>query len=179
MNESENTQPAESNEQRPNPIGRPRGSYKEIDLKIFSKLCQYGLTIEEMAHVLGVDRHTLGARIRSDQEFAAALKKGRAKAQLMIRYQQFKAAQNGSVRMLIHLGKIYLGQTGKTEERDPDDGPLRFDLNKATVDEIKSEIARLAEEIRRAGEAVPTGSLSETHDGTGADCEPEENEIGE
>jgi len=75
-----------------------------IDLALIERAAALGLTVEEIADLLGVSRWTIERRAD------AALQRGRAKLALRLRRMQWRAAKRGSAAMLIWLGKQYLGQ---------------------------------------------------------------------
>jgi DNA-directed RNA polymerase specialized sigma24 family protein len=68
------------------------------------QLARLGFTDREIAYICGCSERTLRYRCRN------ALDWGRSRMQLSLRRLQWRAAKRGSVRMLIWLGKIYLGQ---------------------------------------------------------------------
>lgn len=86
--------------------GRPT---RPLDLAMIQKLAQFGLTVSEIAEVVGVSERTLHRRS------GVALRRGRARLNISLRRLQLRAARRGSVPMLIWLGKVYLGQTDRQE----------------------------------------------------------------
>ena len=72
-----------------------------------SKLAALGCSQDDIAEVFGVDQSTISKRFAS--EFARA--RGRWKTSLR-RAQTIRAVKDRSDAMLIHLGKVYLGQAG-------------------------------------------------------------------
>jgi hypothetical protein len=83
-------------------MGRPA---KDIDAELVRKLAKLGCTQDEIADFFGVTQSVISERFRSDFHL------GCAESKISIRRMQFKRAMQGSDRMLIHLGKVYLGQT--------------------------------------------------------------------
>ena len=102
--------------------GRPQ---KEIDYSMLDKLCQMQCTGEECAALLGeniedgIDYDTLNAVLARDGHvgFSDYFKKKSANGKASLRRVQFKNALDGSVPMQIWLGKQYLGQQDKSEQR--------------------------------------------------------------
>lgn len=87
-------------------MGRPR---KDVDGDQVLKLARLGCTNGEIGDFFGVSDETI--RIR----FVDELSLGRADQKISLRRWQAKSAHAGSVPMLIHLGKQYLGQSDKAE----------------------------------------------------------------
>jgi hypothetical protein len=85
-------------------MGRPA---KNIDAELVRKLAKLGCTQDEIADFFGVTQSVISERFRSDFHL------GSAESKISIRRVQFKRAMHGSDRMLIHLGKVYLGQTDR------------------------------------------------------------------
>ena len=113
-------------------MGRPR---IEIDFEQFEKLCSFQSTLEEIAGWFECSTPTLEARVkehykdddgngRTFLDVSGAL---RGKGKVSIRRMQFQAAKGGSVKMLIHLGKQYLGQAEKHEVTGREGGPIQRD----------------------------------------------------
>ena len=93
-------------------MGRPK---IEVDLEMVESLARVGCTDEEIAREIGICVASLRNR-KKEQDFLAALKKGRNGAMISIRRAQFIAGvENGNVTMLIWLGKQMLGQRDRHE----------------------------------------------------------------
>ena len=86
--------------------GRPA---REIDGEQVRKLSRLGCNQDEIADFFGVTQSVISERFRSDFHL------GCAESKISIRRMQFKRAMLGSDRMLIHLGKVYLGQTDRLD----------------------------------------------------------------
>lgn len=101
--------------------GRPR---KEIDYPTLEKLCGIACTGEECAAILDVDYDTLDNRLAEDNHggFSDYFKKHSSKGNASLRRKQFEVANQGSVPMLIWLGKQRLGQLDKPAEVQESDG---------------------------------------------------------
>lgn len=89
------------------PRGRPKA---KIDLKMVRTLAGYGCTQEEIAHACGIAESTLRSRAK------AQLDEGYADIRCSLRRWQYAKAREGSVPMLIWLGKQFLGQKDKAEQ---------------------------------------------------------------
>ena len=95
--------------------GRPN---KPIDYAKLSKMCAIHCTGEECSSILDMDYDTLNRNLIADGHggFADYFKKHSATGKMSLRRKQFtKAVDEGSVPMLIWLGKQYLGQKDKEE----------------------------------------------------------------
>ena len=80
-----------------------------IDPKQVEGLAQIGCKNTEIAAFFGCTDDTITGR------FSEELHKGRENLKLSLRRMQWQAAQNGSLVMMIWLGKQYLGQSDKTD----------------------------------------------------------------
>ncbi len=119
------------------PGGRPR---HEIDLDQLENLARLGCTVNEAASFLGVSKRTLFGRLKL-LKYSKAWNRGRALAKISLRRSQFAAAERGNTRMLIHLGKRYLGQ------RDvPNPNPDADALEMSDNDDQKLDLSRLSDE---------------------------------
>jgi len=93
-----------------------------IDTGQVEKLASFGCTNIEIACFFGCDESLIR---KSYSEF---LIKGRQRGKRRLRQMQWKAAQNGSVPMLIWLGKQVLGQSDSPLD-NADDMCEGFELN--------------------------------------------------
>lgn len=95
-------------DQAPTPPPQPRKAGRPplpIDAGVVSRLANHGLSMSEVAAVLGVSKSTIHDRFSA--EFAMA----RANFRLSLRRAQYhRAVKAKSDKMLIHLGKCYLNQ---------------------------------------------------------------------
>lgn len=89
--------------------GRPK---KAIDYKLVERLGKIMCTEEEIANMLEVSVRTL----QRDKEFCRIYKKATENGKMSLRRTQFKLART-SASMAIFLGKQYLGQTDKVENK--------------------------------------------------------------
>ena len=110
------------------PRGRPKA---DIDPKKVFELAKIGCTGEEIATVLGYSRKTILMRFRAE------LDRGRDDMRMSLRRWQYTKAREGSVPMLIWLGKQYLDQ------RDKADTTVREEV--VTIQEIAAKIPQADE----------------------------------
>ena len=87
-------------------MGRRKIKINEEEVE---KLASYGLSPAKIADFFGVHEHTISTR------FKHILKARRAKLEATILQAQLRVALQGSVPMLIHLGKVVCGQREQTE----------------------------------------------------------------
>lgn len=104
------------------PASKPRRGRPpvEIDLEKVEALGRLQATKSEIAAFLGVDEKTLREREGVDEAIARGFEYGKAS----LRRQQWLAAQGGDVRMLIWLGKQWLGQSDRINLTDESDKAL-------------------------------------------------------
>jgi len=89
-----------------------------IDNKDVEKLASYGCSVREIANYFGCSEDLI------KKSYSQFVTKGKDKGKIRLRQMQWRAAENGSVPMLIWLGKQVLGQSDKqeiTEVRPIDD----------------------------------------------------------
>lgn len=98
-------------------------SRKEVDFELLDELCAMFCTAEECARALKMSPDTLDARIKETgvNGFSEYFKTASSSGRIALRRAQFKSATNGSVPMLIWLGKQYLGQREPDAIREDDD----------------------------------------------------------
>lgn len=129
----------ESKEQEPtkNLGGRPR---KEIDLALVRSMCSIQCTGEEIAQALGISYDTLGRRIEEAEGvgFAEFFKTNSSMGKTSLRRMQWKAAQNGSVPMLIWLGKNILGQKDNVEHLFGSKMSITIDVDGEKTEKIQT-----------------------------------------
>ena len=86
--------------------GRPAWSPPEA--KVVESLAERGLSLAQIALYLKINRTTLFRRKRTDEDFAAAIARGRARAIAFAADKLFDQAQKGKVRAII----FFLKKTG-------------------------------------------------------------------
>ena len=99
----------------------PRPKKYDIDPKEVEKLERYGCTNVEIADFYGCDESLIS------KSYSRNITKGKADLKYNLRKAQYDSAINGSVPMLIWLGKQMLGQSDKQE----------IDHNVRPIDEIE------------------------------------------
>ncbi len=87
----------------------------EIDMDQLTQMVRIQCTAQECASVLGVSEDTIDRRLKEKNEvgFAEFYKKHANEGKASLRRLQWKAAEAGSIPMLIWLGKQTLGQRDK------------------------------------------------------------------
>lgn len=89
---------------------KTKGSH--IDRELVFKLAQMQCTIQEIADAVDVDTKTV-------QRWCGDLiEKGRSQGRKALRRAQFERAMTGDPRMLVFLGKQYLGQRDQPENSE-------------------------------------------------------------
>ena len=91
----------------------------ELNEQQIETLASIGCTVAEIAHVLECSKDTL------ERRYSENIDKGRSALNMSLRRKQLDVAMNGSVPMLIWLGKQLLGQTDRqsVEQTLKDDKP--------------------------------------------------------
>lgn len=108
--------------------GRPKFV---IDYEQAEKLAGIQCTQAEIASVLGCTVKTLVA----DKKFVEIYKNGMESGKASLRREQWRQAEDGNTTMLVWLGKQYLGQKDKSEQK------VNQNINIGTVsDEALEEI---------------------------------------
>jgi hypothetical protein len=98
-----------------NPKSHAPKTYK-LDRDMIFKLATLMCTYDEIAFVVGTSAQTLQKR------YSAIVEKGRAEGRKSLRRAQYeKAVHDKDVRMLIWLGKQYLGQTDTVVDKENSD----------------------------------------------------------
>lgn len=97
-------------------MARPR---KVIDWNEVDKLCFLQCTRQEVAWFLDISTDTLDRTIKRDKNmsFAAYFEQKASKGRISLRRKQYEIAMHGNVTMLIWLGKQWLNQTEKVEQK--------------------------------------------------------------
>ena len=119
--------------------GRPKF---EIDYTKLDAMCAIHCTGEESAAILGVDYDTLNRALKRDGNggFADYFKLKGAGGKMSLRRKQYDQAMSGNSTMLIWLGKQWLNQSEKIEERKGNiDGETFKNDNKWTVEFVNAD----------------------------------------
>lgn len=105
--------------------GRPK---KEFNKKQFEQLCKIQCTQIEIATVLDMSDETLMTKCKEAYGvgFLEIYKKFSDNGKMSIRRAQLKKALEGNTAMLIWLGKQYLGQSDKQDQKVTFDGKLNL-----------------------------------------------------
>jgi len=122
----------------------------EIDWDIVDEKLSHFCEGTEVAEHLGISFDTLERRIREEfiVDFAEYKRQKRAKGEMNLRELQIKSAKDGSITMLIWLGKQYLGQTDKSDHTSGGDKiqPLNITVTKEeNTEKYKKHLEKLAE----------------------------------
>lgn len=94
--------------------GRPKKVLTEEGAKLVEKLASIFCPEEDIAEILGVSIDTMHNE-DNNELFRGAILKGKTNGKRSLRQTQFDIALRGNVKMLIWLGKQYLGQSEKVE----------------------------------------------------------------
>lgn len=87
----------------------------ELDLEKVEEYAGLGLTREEIALSLGISYSTLNRRIKESEDVDAAMKRGRAKANIKVGNALMKAIEGGNVTAIIFYLKARVGWTEKQQ----------------------------------------------------------------
>lgn len=119
--------------------GRPTKEFSEDD---FKKLCVMWCTQSEICSFFGTTDKTLDRWCKRTfkMNYSEAYKKFSEEGNISLRRMQRKRAMDGSVPMLIWLGKQYLHQTDKQE--------TRVTANDIKDDALSESLKKVAEELK-------------------------------
>jgi hypothetical protein len=147
--------------------GRKPATWTKRDIETFKRLCSIQCTEQEICAVMGVSDKTLVKLINrylykditgnepSDgaekASFSEAFKRYSAGGLSSLRRAQYEAALRGNASMLIWLGKQWLGQTDKADERLSRAAAPRFYFDPNEAKEGGVQII-LGVEPKRAGD---------------------------
>lgn len=110
-------------------MGRPK---KVLDYDVIERLAGIMCTQEEIAEFINVSTRTL----QRDPEFCRIYKKGIDKGKISLRRTQFRMAESNAT-MAIWLGKQYLNQTDKIENRNTDTINTNVSFSNLSEEQIK------------------------------------------
>lgn len=99
---------------------RGRTKVKDIDPELVYKLASMHCTLREIAKICDVDQETIR------RHFGEEIEQAKAIGARSLRRAQWDKALSGSDRMLIFLGKNYLGQQ-ETPDNGEENTPLPWD----------------------------------------------------
>ena len=122
----------ENVEQKASMMGAPR---KEVDWPEFDKLCAIQCTQLEIADWFDMGTDTLNTRCKEKYSltFSALFAKKRAGGKISLRRDQWQSSQKGNVTMQIWLGKQYLGQSDKNENKEVSEIHIKIDKDDALL----------------------------------------------
>ena len=123
-------------------MARPK---KIIDYELVEKLANIQCTMVEIANVLEVSL----SRLEKDKEFIRVYKKGMEKGKMSLRRKQWKAVEDGSVTMMIWLGKQYLGQV-----EDRENNNIKKEQLEISKKELEFKLARAEKGLTAEGEDI-------------------------
>lgn len=92
---------------------------KTVDWVEFDKLCQIQCTLAEIAAWFKCSEDTIERIVKREKsaKFAEYYEQNRGVGKIALRRRQFQAAMAGDRTMLVWLGKQYLEQSDKIEQR--------------------------------------------------------------
>ena len=142
--------PEISTEDKPRSNGSPYPR-KVIDPMMVEMMACLMCTMTEIAEWYGMSKQSLYYRMTSDPPLRKAFRRGRVNAMQQIRAKQMEVATtHGDVRMLIHLGKQYLGQADKIVL---DQGNMfsleETEFAEVAEDEFDAEISGIIAEVKK------------------------------
>lgn len=100
-----------------NKVGRPKWELSDADFVRMTEMAKICCTQDEICSIFGITEPTLDSRLkeRGFKNFLDFYKKYEGQGKQSLRRLQWSAAQEGSVPMLIWLGKQWLGQADKAQ----------------------------------------------------------------
>ncbi len=103
---------------------------KEVDWDRVDELCELQCTVKEVAADQGMHPDTLNKRIREETEhssFTSYFQEKRQPGLSSLRHKQYvKAVEQENTTMLIWLGKNWLNQSDKVEEKIDQEQPTKI-----------------------------------------------------
>ena len=109
------------------PVKKPNGRPKKvIDYDLVERLSMIQCTQTEIAASLKIAVRTL----QNDSKFMRIYKEGIENGRKSLRRLQWDAAHKGNTTMLVWLGKQYLHQSDKVEQKNEQDTAFTQALNK-------------------------------------------------
>lgn len=126
----------------------PKGPSKPMsddDFDTLIGLIRIQCTAAEICDVLGMSEDTLGRRIAEREiegvkNFADLFKRHQSHGKTSLRREQWKAAQDGNVTMLIWLGKQMLNQKDKVDNTSSDRSMSPAKVDQALVNSLVDKL---------------------------------------
>lgn len=111
-----------------NKVGRPKWELSDADFVKMTEMAKICCTQDEICGIYGISEDTLDRRLkeRGFDNFADFYKKHAGQGKTSLRRLQWNAAKDGSVPMMIWLGKNWLGQTDKQESEERELPPINI-----------------------------------------------------
>ena len=105
---------------------------KVIDKRIFEELCAMACTEQDICSVLGVSTPTLLKFCKKEygRTFKEIYPVLSVRVRVSLRKAQFESAMKGNARMLIWLGKQYLGQSEHPKQNNEQENDLYSEVDK-------------------------------------------------
>lgn len=88
-----------------------------LNIGEIERLAGLGAEHDTIAYVLGISPSALSAYCKADPDIATAMTRGLSSMKVMLRDKQLEKAKRGDTKMLIWLGKQFLGQAEKINEK--------------------------------------------------------------
>lgn len=115
-------------------MAKPGRKPIQIDINEVERLASQGLTHDQIADCLGINRETLYARKRASSDFSDAIKRGQAKGIDTITNALHEQAKAGNTSAAIFYLKNRAGWRDKQELTGSDGGPLVIEIVKHAKD---------------------------------------------
>ena len=122
--------------------GKPPILITAEHLRQAEELSGYGLSMAQIAAVLGLGERTLYEKAADDHELSAALLRGKAKAAAVVGKALFLKAKDGDVKAIQWWEMTRDGRSAKVaaEVSGPDKGPVQVEITEA-----RAKLAQLIE----------------------------------
>ena len=117
----------------------------QIDLKQVESLAANGLTQEQIACALGISETTLHQRKRDSADFAAAIKRGKAKGIALVTNKLMESIKGGNMTGMIFFLKTQAGwkETNIQEHTGANGGAIEIKQTQDLTDsELNEELAK-------------------------------------
>jgi hypothetical protein len=109
----------------------------QIDLKQVESLAANGLTQEQIASALGISETTLHQRKRDSADFAAAIKRGKAKGIAVVTNKLMESIKGGNMTGMIFFLKTQAGwkETNVQEHTGANGGAIQVNTTAMSAEE--------------------------------------------